>query len=156
MNTKYRNNSYLAILGLIILFAASAQAQFQVPRPPVFFPAATCQAAPTVYIRNARYSDYSRYSKLSPSTVVGGSFIQITTNCMAWDGQIVVTLQDVARPTNGYGVTALRLTNVTRSGSTITAQVPNYPIYRNRTYHVGLFVYGQPWKTANPGQVTIH
>ncbi len=63
--------------------------------------------------------------------------------------------QDVNRGP-GFGVTVFRLTNVSVSGNVVTAQAPNLPIYQNRTYHVALFVYGQqPWKTANPGQITI-
>lgn len=121
--------------------------------PPPLSPA--CQPVPSIYIRNIRYDDYSRYTSLSTTSVAPGGFFRIQTNCLQFNGQIVVTLQDVSRGP-GFGVTAFRLTNVSVSGNLVTAQVPNLPIFQNRTYHVALFVYGpQPWKTANPGQITI-
>jgi len=121
--------------------------------PPSAPPA--CQPAPSVYIRNIRHDDYSRYTSLSTTNVAPGGFFQIQTNCLQFNGPIVVTLQDVNRG-SGFGVTAFRLTNVSVSGNVVTAQAPSLPIFQNRTYHVALFVYGpQPWKTANPGQITI-
>lgn len=125
------------------------------PPPGAPAPAPACQPVPSVYIRNLRYDDYSRYASLSPKSVTPGGFFQIQINCLPLNRQIVVTLQDVNRGP-GFGVTAFRLTNVSVSGNVVTAQAPNLPIYQNRTYHVALFVYGQqPWKTANPGQITI-
>lgn len=121
------------------------------PQPP----APACRPVPSVYIRNIRYDDYSGYTSLSATSVAPGGFFRIQTNCLPLNGQIVVTLQDVNRGP-GFGVTAFRLTNVSVSGNVVTAQAPSLPIYQNRTYHVALFVYGQqPWKTANPGQITI-
>jgi hypothetical protein len=123
------------------------------PQQPSSSPA--CQPVPSVYIRNIRHEDYSRYTSLSTTSVAPGGFFRIQTNCLPLSGQIVVTLQDVNRGP-GFGVTAFRLTNVSVSGNVVTAQVPNLPTFQNRTYHVALFVYGQqPWKTANPGQITI-
>lgn len=117
--------------------------------------APACQPVPSVYIRNLRYDDYSGYTSLSTTSVAPGGFFQIRTNCLPFNGQVVVTLQDVNRGP-GFGVTAFRLTNVSVSGNVVTAQAPNLPILRNRTYQVALFVYGpQPWKTANPGRITI-
>lgn len=122
------------------------------PAPP---PAPACKTVPSVYIRNIRYDDYSSYTSLSTTSVAPGGFFRIRTNCLPLNGQIVVTLQDVNRGP-GFGVTAFRLTNVSVSGNVVTAQAPGLPIYQNRTYHVALFVYGQqPWKTANPGQITV-
>lgn len=151
-----RINLLFAIFALtfVSLAAGSAAAQYRVPVRPTTPPAPSCTGVPSVYIRNLRYDDYTRYSRLSTNTVAPGGFIQIVTNCMNIDGAVHVTLQDVNRG-NGYGVTAFRLTNVRWSGNVITAQMPNHPIFRNRTFHIGLFVYGQPWKTANPGSVTI-
>ncbi len=153
MNIRYGRFLALPIFLLFVLsFSASAQPPLRRvilgPLQPV------CQAVPSVYIRNLRYDDYTRYAILSPTNVAPGGFIQISTRCLRFDGQVVVTLQDVTRGP-GYGVTAFRLTNVRVSGNTVIAQVPPYPIFRNRTYHLGLFVYGQPWKTANPGAITI-
>ncbi len=144
------------VLSFVLLFTASASAQYSIPIPAPPRPQiARCTAVPSTYIRNLRYDDYTRYSALSTSTVALGGYIQISTRCLPFDGQIVVTLQDVNRPTNGPGVTAFRLTNVTRSGGVVTVQMPTLAMFRNRTFHVGLFVYGQPWKTANPGTITI-
>ncbi|HKQ78212.1 MAG TPA: hypothetical protein VJ810_31220 [Blastocatellia bacterium] len=123
--------------------------------PPAPAPAPACQPAPSVYIRNIRYDDYSRYTSLSTTSVAPGGFFRIQTSCLPLNGQIVVTLQDVNRGP-GSGVTAFRLTNVSVSGNVVTAQAPDLPIFQNRTYHVALFVYGrQPFKTASPGQITI-
>lgn len=157
MNNTYRNSLILTIAFVfIMLVSQSAEAQIrQIRRPPVNIPVAqSCQAVPQVYIRNLRYDDYTRYSRLVSSSVVGGGWLQINTNCLQFDGQIVVTLQDASRG-DGYGVTAFRLTNVRFGPNVVMAQIPNYPMFRNRTFHVGLFVYGQPLKTANPGAITI-
>lgn len=121
----------------------------------VTFPTPACQAPTPVFIRNLRYDDYSRSTRLSASAVAPGGFFQITSNCLPLNGQVIVTLQDVNRGP-GFGVTAFQLTNVRVSGSTVTAQAPNLPLFRNRTYQVAVFVFGQqPWKTANPGVITI-
>jgi hypothetical protein len=122
--------------------------------PTLLFPPA-CQRPTPVYIRNLLYNDYSSSTRLSFTSVATGGFFQITSNCLPLNGQVVVTLQDVNRGP-GFGVTAFRLTNVRVSGNTLTAQAPALPLFRNRTYHVAVFVYGQqPWNTANPGQITI-
>ena len=143
------------VLTLVLLFANSASAQYSIPRPPRP-QTQVCQGVPQVSIRNLPYNDYSRYTSLSSSTVAAGGYFQISTRCMPFDGQIVVTLQDANRPPNSSGVTALRLTNISRSGNVVTVQAPTHSIYKNRTYYVGLFVYGQPWKTANPGSIKIN
>jgi hypothetical protein len=144
------------ILTFVFLFAGSASAQYSIPIPsrPQPQPQA-CPGVPSVYIRNIRHDDYSKLSKLSTTTVAPGGFIRISTRCLKYDGQVVVTIQDANRPTNGYGVTAFRLTNVRYGPDGVTAQMPDHPIFRNRTYHIALFVYGQTAKTANPGYVTI-
>ena len=121
------------------------------PAPP---PGPSCQPLPSVYIRGLKYEDYSGNTRLSTTRVNPGGFFQIQSSCLRYDGRVVVTLQDVNRG-NGFGVTVFQLTNVTTNGNVLTAQAPNLPILRNRTYHVAVFVYGQPWKTANPGQLSI-
>ncbi len=117
--------------------------------------APVCQPTPTVYLRGFPYQDFSRNSRLSATVVAKGGYFQIITNCMPFDGQVRVTLQD-SSPAGGFGVTALQLTNVRVQGNVVTVQAPPYPIYANRTYHVSLFVFGQKWKTANPGQIRIN
>ena len=97
---KIRSGSFI-VKGLAYLFlsvfAGTADAQLRPVSPlPVM---QTCQPATPVYIRNLRYDDYSRYSRLN---VLGNGFIQIATNCMQLDGNVVVTLQDVNA--NGPGV----------------------------------------------------
>jgi len=94
-------------------------------------------------------------STLSPTTVGLGGYIRISTRCLQYDGQVVVTLQDVNRPSTGGGVTVFRLTNVTYSGNTVMAQVPTLPMFRNRSFYVAVFVYGPRWKTTSPGAITI-
>ena len=154
-HTNFKSSAI--ILTFVFLFAASASAQYSIPIPrPPRPQTQACQAVPQIQIRNLAYSDYTRYSSLASATVAGGGYLQISTRCMAFDGQIVVTLQDANRSANSSGVTAFKLTNISRSGGMITAQVPNYPVFKNRTFYVGLFVYGQPWKTANPGAITIN
>lgn len=155
---KYINFiSSALVLTFVLLFADSASAQYSIPVPvrPQPSVATRCTAVPSVYIRNLKYDDYTRYSKLSTNTVGLGGFIQIATRCLPYDGQVVVTLQDANRPSNSAGVTAFRLTNVRYGPNGVTAQMPNHPIFRNRTFYVAVFVYGQPWKTASPGAVTI-
>lgn len=158
--------SFLVVLGLSFGAVETVPAQSQpkgaivrIPplrRPvnPTLPPRPVCR--PTqVYIRNLLYNDYSRYTSLPVTTVNPGGFFRIVTNCLPLNGQVVVTLQDVSRG-SGFGVTAFRLTNVRVNGNVVTAQAPNLPLFRNRTYQVAVFVYGQqPWKTANPGQLTI-
>ena len=150
---------YINLFGLIftfvLAFATSASAQNAIPIGPRPQIAPRCTAVSSVYIRNLKYDDYTRYSRLSTKTVGLGGYVQISTQCMPFDGQITVTLQDVNRPVNASGVTAFRLTNISRSGGVVTVQMPTHASFRNRTFHVGLFVYGQPWKTANPGAITI-
>ena len=108
-----------------------------------------------VFIRGIKYDDYSRYTRLSANTVRPGAFFQISTSCMPLGGQLVLTLQD-ANNTTGLGVTAFRLTNVRVSGNTVIAQAPNLPLFRNRHYNVGLFVYGAGLqKSASPGYIRI-
>jgi len=144
------------VLTFVLLFTNSTSAQNSIPIPAPPRPqVAVCSGVPNVSIRNLQYADYTRYSRLSPTTVALGGYIKISTTCMPFDGQIVVTLQDANRPPNSSGVTAFRLTNVTRSGGVVTAQMPNLAMFRNRTFYVALFVYGQPRKTAAPGTVTI-
>ena len=153
---KYINFiSSALVLTFVLLFASSASAQYSIPIGPRPQVGARCTTVPNVYIRNLQYADYTRYSRLSTNTAALGGYVQISTQCLPFDGQIVVTLQDANRPINASGVTAFRLTNVTRSGGVVTAQMPNLAMFRNRTFYVALFVYGQPWKTASPGAVTI-
>jgi len=125
------------------------------PRPPVAAPppVQNCNVSP-VYIRGLRYNDYSRFVSVATPNVGLGGFIRISTRCLPFNGQLVVTLQDTARG-NGFGVTAFRLTNVRIQGSTVVAQVPNLAIFRNRSFHVAVFVYGSPWSHANAGTVSI-
>jgi hypothetical protein len=157
MKNTYRNFIISALVfGFTSIYADTAHAQIRtigVPRAIALQPPA-CQSVPTVYIRNLKYDDYSRYTRMSTTSLAPGGFLQINTSCMAFDGRIVVTLQDVNRGP-GFGVTAFQLTNVRVNGNTVIAQVPNHPIFRNRTFHVAIFVYGRPWKTANPGQFSI-
>ena len=145
------------ILTFVFLFAESASAQYSIPIPAPPRPQlARCTAVPTTYIRNLKYDDYTRYSRLTSNIEPLGGYIQINTRCLVYSGQVVVTLQDVNRPTNGYGVTAFRLTNVSYGPNGVTAQLPTHPIFKGRTFHVALFVYGgQPWKTASPGTIKI-
>jgi hypothetical protein len=112
-----------------------------------------CQVSP-VYIRNLRYDDYSPYARLTSTNVPLGGFIQISTSCLRFDGRVIVTLQDTARG-NGFGVTAFQLTNVRVNGNVVIAQLPTQALFGNRSFHVAVFVYGTPWKTANAGTVAI-
>jgi hypothetical protein len=161
MKNTYRNFFIATFaLGFVSFFAGAAEAQTIPYSGPVInsrnirVAQPACQQPSSVYIRNLRYDDYTRMTRLSTTSVAPGGFFQIVSNCLPIDGQIIVTLQDVSRGP-GFGVTAFRLTNVRVNNGSITAQAPNLPIFRNRTYHVAVFVYGQPWKTANPGQLTI-
>ena len=142
------------VLTFVLLFVGQAAAQYRPPVRPQPQPTVSCGGVPSVHIRNLRYDDYTRYSRLASTSVAGGGWIQINTSCLRFDGQIVVTLQD-ANNTTGLGVTAFRLTNVRFGPNGVMAQVPNYPIFRDRSFNVGLFVYGQPLKTANPGTITV-
>ena len=138
--------------GEISTASGQGKAGYNIPPPPPR-PSA-CQPV-SVTIRNLRYDDYSRYTRLSTTSINAGGYFQIRSNCLQYNGPVVVTLQDVSRG-SGPGVTAFRLTNVSVNGSVLTAQGPTLSLFRNRTYHVAVFVYGQrPWKTANPGQITI-
>jgi hypothetical protein len=148
-NLQSRGQGFAIVRGVAVSIPVSRPPVLQRPAPQ----APSCQVSP-VSIRNLQYLDYTPYATLSPTTVAPGGFIRIATQCLPFDGQVIVTLQDVTRG-NGFGVTAFRLTNVSVNGNVVTAQVPNLPLFRNRSYHVGLFVFGNPWKTANPGVVTV-
>ncbi len=117
----------------------------------------TCPPPPFVFIRGLRYQDYSCYTSLSTATVAPGGFFQILQSPgspLVYDGPVVVTIQDVNQ-SGGFGFTAFRLTNVTLSGNTLTAQAPSLSLFQGRTYNVAVFIFGQPWKTASAGQITI-
>jgi hypothetical protein len=154
---------------VLALFNSAAQAQYSYPLPqgvvrpnrptlnlPYVPPTPVCEGVQPVYLRNLKYDDYSRYSVVTPTTVAPGGFIQITVNCMPFDGQLRVTIQDTGAR-GGFGVTgAFLLTNVSRNGNVITAQMPNHPVFHKKSFHVAVFVFGSPWKTANPGIVSIN
>ncbi len=154
-NPKSQSRGFVIVRGSPAAGPVAAPAPHLAPSPaPPHVAGPACPQPPSVTIRGLRYDDYSGNTRLSTTRVNGGGFFQIVSNCLHYDGRIVVTLQDVTRG-GGFGVTVFQLTNVSTSGNVLTAQAPNLAIYRNRTYHVAVFVFGQPWKTANPGQLTI-
>ena len=132
------------------------------PRPVVTRPA-TPRPNPrprvgTTVIRGIRYQDHSAGTSLSPSTTsVSGSFsISSSTLNFNTRGTLKVVLQDVARPGNSFGVTAFQLRNVRRVGNRLIVQGPGLPLFRNRTFHVSVFIYtGSQNLHANAGRITF-
>ncbi len=118
-----------------------------------------------IYIRGIKYTDHSRNTTLTPTQVGPGGWIHINTSSLMYSGapnspryDLRVIIQDTAQPPNSSGgVTAYRLTNVRAQGTSISAQMPNYPVLRNRSYHVTVFLIGpQPMHYAYAGVVRLN
>lgn len=120
--------------------------------------ASAAYAQPKINIRGIPYDDHSAGASVNPTSVNrGGTFtINNRTLRFARGQDIRVILQDTGRG-NGFGVTALRLTSVRFSGTTLTVRAPDHAIYAGRTYHVTVFVYqrGQANKYISAGTLTV-
>lgn len=153
-------NLLFVMSALLVMVSLKAVAQPVVIGPRIIF-RPVIQPVGEIYIRNIRYNDHSRNAWMSPNNLVGGQFVTIGVNSLnlaqlSRTHQIRVVIQDVNRPPNSLGVTVFQLTNVRVSGNTLIAQTPNYPILRNRSYHLTVFALGpQPMHYAYPGVLTI-
>ena len=117
-----------------------------------------------IYIRGLRYSDHTANTRMGPVQVAPGGFITINTTSLFYSPlpnrpryDLRVVIQDTSLPPNSSGgVLVFRLTNVRPTGTSLTAQLPLHPMFRNRSYHVTVFLIGpQPWHYAYAGVVTI-
>jgi hypothetical protein len=167
MSMSFATTKRLVLLALVGTMAApglaSAQIIYKVPplkRGPIVLnlPQPSCTPVPRVYLRNLPYDDYSRYAGKSASAVPGGRSFSITVNCMPWNGQVKVVLQDVNAPSQvAAGLTGVfELRGISRNGNTLTVQAPPDQYFKGKTYYVSVFVYGpQPWNYAQAGTITI-
>lgn len=112
----------------------------------------------SIVIRGIPYQDHSAGTSLGPRTIpVNGSFT-ITSSTLNFNtpGTLKVVLQDASRPGNSYGFTVFQLSNVRRAGNRLLVQGPGLPIFRNRTFHVTVFLYtGSSNLYASAGTITF-
>jgi hypothetical protein len=117
------------------------------PPPPT--PVPSCPAPTMVSIRGFQYQNYSAATSLLTPTVAAGGYIIIQAGCMPLSADTRVLLSD------GKNL-PLRLVNVLRNGSVVTAQIPPYPGFANRSWNVELYSFGpMPWRAAFVGTVQV-
>ena len=137
---------------LFVMLSADFSAAQPITRPKIY-------PITDIYIRGIHYKDHSRNTWMSPSNAYLGQFVSISSRSLVFSGakDVRVILQEVGGG-GTWGVTAYRLTNVRVQFMTLSAQLPNHPIFRGRNWHVTVFVYGNapPYHYAYPGIVKIH
>lgn len=147
---------------LIALFTTLMAPATTEARPPLR--PAPLEPVGEIYIRGIKYLDHTRNTSMSPTVVQGGGFFTIVTRSLFFQGvpgseryDVRVILQDTAAPPNSSGgVVSYRLTNVRAQGQVLTAQAPDHPVLRGRSYHVTVFLIGpQPMHYAYAGVLTV-